>query len=194
MTKFIELSTNNLVLRDHVASDLPSHHKLFSDKNVMYYLPDIRTKTLLQSEENLQQCMGEIHNPHRQFYFLRIEEKATGNHVGEIGYTVEAQTPVGKRVGMGYFSHQAYWGKGYMTQAVQELFAFGFLQNDVFRFQTGCLVENIGSMRVMEKCGMVKEDHYKKYTWHDGALKDRVEYRLLKEEWTMQETNNTKHF
>ena len=73
MCGFIELSTNNLVLRDHVAADLLSHHKLFSDKNVMYYLPDVRTKTLLQSEENLQQCMGEIRNPHRKLYFLRME-------------------------------------------------------------------------------------------------------------------------
>ena len=103
--------------------------------------------------------------------------------MGEIGYTVEESTPVGKRVGLGYFSHQAFWGKGYTSEAVRALFAYGFLQNDVFRFQTGCLAENVGSMRVMEKCGMVREAYYKQYTWHDGMLKDRVEYRLLKEEW-----------
>jgi ribosomal-protein-alanine N-acetyltransferase len=32
----------------------------------------------------------------------------------------------------------------------------------------------------MQKCGMIKEADFKSYTWHDGRMKDRVEYRLLK--------------
>lgn len=30
---------------------------------------------------------------------------------------------------------------------------------------------------------MIKEAERKAYTWHDGHMKDRVEYRLLQDEW-----------
>jgi hypothetical protein len=30
---------------------------------------------------------------------------------------------------------------------------------------------------------MIKEAERKQYVWHDGRMKDRAEYRLLKDEW-----------
>ena len=48
---------------------------------------------------------------------------------------------------------------------------------------TGCLAENKGSERVMQKNGLIKEAEHKDYEWHDGKMKDRLEYRLLKSEW-----------
>ncbi|MDR1688968.1 MAG: GNAT family N-acetyltransferase [Clostridiales bacterium] len=53
----------------------------------------------------------------------------------------------------------------------------------MFRIQTGCITENRASERVMQKCSMIKEAERKQYVWHDGRMKDRAEYRLLKDEW-----------
>jgi RimJ/RimL family protein N-acetyltransferase len=36
-------------------------------------------------------------------------------------------------------------------------------------------------MRVYRR--FIKEAERKAYVWHDGRLKDRVEYRLLRAEW-----------
>ena len=58
-----------------------------------------------------------------------------------------------------------------------------FCDNDVYRVSTGCLAENIGSERVMQKCGFIKEAEHIDYEWHDGKIKTRLEYRLLKKEW-----------
>ena len=41
----------------------------------------------------------------------------------------------------------------------------------------------MGSEQVMIKCGMVKEAQRPGWEWHDGKLKTRLEYRLLKPEW-----------
>ena len=35
----------------------------------------------------------------------------------------------------------------------------------------------------MQKNGMIKEAEHKAFEWHDGKMKDRLEYRLLKDEW-----------
>ena len=35
----------------------------------------------------------------------------------------------------------------------------------------------------MKKCGLIKEADMKKKVWMHGKMRDRVEYRMLREEW-----------
>jgi hypothetical protein len=70
-----------------------------------------------------------------------------------------------------------------MTEALNEVIRFAFEDDGVYRISTGCITENRASERVMQKCGLIKEAEYKSYVWHDERIKDRVEYRLLKDEW-----------
>lgn len=183
MSGEILLRTDRLIIRDHRKEDLITHHELFSDIHNMYYMHDIMTHSMKESKENLDFTISEIHNPKRRMYFLRIENKETKEHIGEIGYTVLDFTPVGKIVHLGYFTYQKHWNKGYVTEAVNEILRFAFEENEVIRVQTGCVKENIGSERVMQKCGMIKEAEHKCSEWHDGKLKDRLEYRMIKSEW-----------
>lgn len=178
----INLQTHRLRIRDHISSDLGSHHKLLIDSKVMHYIQDIQTYSLEESKSNLQKAINEVNNPKRKFYFLRIENKKS-EHIGEIGYTVTDFTPVGKLVHLGYFSYPQFWGQGYMTEALKEVMRFAFMENDVFRITTGCLKDNIGSEKVMKKCNMIKEGEYKFKQYHDGEMKDRVSYRMLRDEW-----------
>ena len=83
----------------------------------------------------------------------------------------------------GYFVYPKFWGKGYTTETFKRVLEFAFLDNDVYRVTTGCLAENVGSERVMQKCGLIKEAEHVDYEWHDGKMKTRLEYRLLKDEW-----------
>ncbi|WFR57230.1 GNAT family protein [Anaerocolumna sp. AGMB13025] len=179
----VQLQTERTIIRDHCEEDLLTHHALFSDKTGMYYLQDIATNTLEESKINLQTTINEIDKMNRKLYFLRIEDKDSREHIGEIGYTVEKTTPLGKLVGMGYFIRQKFWGRGYTTEALKELIRFAFEEDGVFRISCGCIKDNIGSEKVMIKGGMIKEAEFKSYVWHDGKLKDRVEYRILKNEW-----------
>lgn len=179
----VQLQTERTIIRDHCEEDLLTHHALFSDKTAMYYLQDIATNTLEESKINLQTTINEIDKKNRKLYFLRIEDKDSREHIGEIGYTVEKTTPLGKLVGMGYFIRQKFWGRGYTTEALKELIRFAFEEDGVFRISCGCIKDNIGSEKVMIKGGMIKEAEFKSYVWHDGKLKDRVEYRILKNEW-----------
>ena len=191
MLQDIMLTTKRLLIRDHKISDLNTHHQLLTNAKTMHYLKDIMTYTLEESRENLKISIQEIDNPERTKYFLRIEDKVTKEHIGEIGYTVIQFTPAGKVVQLGYFSYDKFWGKGYITEAVKELIRFAFEENDVIRIGSGCLKENVGSEKIMQKCGMVKEAEHHFNEWHNDRLKDRVEYRLLKEEWLNNKSQTT---
>lgn len=179
----IQLITQRLVIRDPIESDFADWHRLLSDPKTMYYLPDILTRSERQSRENLRAAIEQAGCPDRTEYFFAIEQRATGAFIGSIGYTVADANPIGKRVGAGYFILPEHHGKGYTTEALRALIRFAFEADGVYRIETGCLAENRASERVMQKCGLIREGCLKDHTWHDGRLKDRVLYRLLRPEW-----------
>ena len=59
---------------------------------------------------------------------------------------------------VGYVIHPRYHGQGYMTEAlkaaISDLFCKGYTE-----VKAGAFEENIASIRVMEKCGMMRQEH-----------------------------------
>jgi len=149
------------------------------------------THTQEESRQNLQTAVSEAKNPNRKKYFFTVEHATTGVFIGTIGYTVTKTTPLGKFVGAGYFILPEHQGQGYITEALHEVIRFAFEDDNVFKIETGCLSENEASERVMQKCGLIKEADRKQSQWHNGQMKDRVEYRLLKHEWQAVKEENT---
>lgn len=179
----MRLETERLILRDYEESDKEAYIKLKSDPRTMYYLQDIQFYTKEEAEEDFVNVLQDMKSDDRKFYFLHIELKVSHEQVGSVGYTVTENTPVGKLVHAGYFIYPKFWNHGYVTEAFKKVLEFAFLENDVFRVTTGCLAENVGSEKVMKKCGMIKEAEHIDWEWHDGRMKTRVEYRMLRSEY-----------
>ncbi|MDD7793298.1 GNAT family N-acetyltransferase [Clostridium sp. 'White wine YQ'] len=179
----IKLETERLIIRDHIEEDINSLHSLISNDEAMYYLPEIKTHTLDESMENLYEAIKEANLENRAKFFFGIIIKATNEYVGEIGYTITINSLKGKVVNLGYFILPKFWGKGFVTEAAREVISYAFSQEDIIKIETGCVTENVGSEKVMKKLGMIKEAEFKQHVLLNFQLLDRVEYRLLKEEW-----------
>lgn len=179
----MRLETRRLILRDYEESDKTAYFKLKSDSKTMYYLQDIQLFSQEESDTEFANILEDQKSTDRKFYFLHMELKNSHEQIGSVGYTVNANTPVGKLVGAGYFIFPQFWNQGYVTEAFQKVIEYAFLENNVYRISTGCLSENVGSERVMQKCGLIKEAEHVDWEWHDGKMKTRLEYRLLKNEW-----------
>lgn len=177
------LETERLILRDYEIEDRDAYFKLKSDPKTMYYLQDIQLSSKEQADIDFANILEDMRSENRKFYFFHVELKASLEQVGSVGYTVVDCTPVGKLVHAGYFTYPRFWNKGYVTEAFKKVLEFAFLENDVYRVTTGCLAENVGSEKVMQKCGLIKEAEHIDWEWHDGKMKNRLEYRLLKNEW-----------
>ena len=177
------MTTARLILREYQADDREAYFRLKSDPATMYYLQDIRLPSQEAADRDLADVLADQGSPNRRFYFFHIEMKETHEQVGSIGYTVADRTPLGKLVHAGYFTYLRFWNSGYTTEALRRVIEFAFAENGVYRIATGCLTENKGSERVMQKCGMIKEAEHIAWEWHDGRMKDRAEYRLLRPEW-----------
>lgn len=180
----IRLETERLVLRDYISADEEEYYQLKTNEQTMgRYMRDIMLHSREEAKEEFARVLVDAESPDRTFCFLRVELKESGRQLGSVGYTVEERTPVGKLVHAGYFYLPEFWGQGYGTEAMGEVIRFAFEEDGVYRLSTGCLAENRGSERIMRKCGMVKEAERPGWTWHDGEMKTRREYRLLREEY-----------
>jgi RimJ/RimL family protein N-acetyltransferase len=70
------------------------------------------------------------------------------------------------RVGFGYVLARRWWGQGLMTEALTEVVHWALHQDGVFRIGSTCDVENIGSARVMEKAGLLREGLLRRWLIH----------------------------
>lgn len=180
----IRLETSRLVLRDYTPADEEDYYQLKSDEGAMSrYQRDIMVHSREEAHADFARVLADARKPDRSFYFFRVEERESGRQLGSAGYTVTDRTPAGKLVHAGYFYFPEFWGRGYGTEAMGEVLRFAFEEDGVYRVSTGCLAENKGSERIMQKCGMIKEAERPGWTWREGEMKTRLEYRLLREEY-----------
>ncbi len=186
----MQLETEHLIVRDYEMTDKVAYYRLKSDGETMHYLQDIKLSSMEEADKELANILRDRNCSQRKFYFFHVEIKDTFQQVGSIGYTVMQHTPVGKIVNAGYFMYPSFWNKGYTTEAFQTLLEFAFEQDNVYRVTTGCLADNKGSERVMQKCGLVKEAEHIDWEWHEGRMKTRLEYRMLRQEWQIIKKRN----
>lgn len=83
-----------------------------------------------------------------------ITLKTTGQLIGCIGIQTECNIPLpADEAEIGYWLGTAYWGKGYMPEAMQALVQYAFRKLQLKRLWCGCYESNTQSARVQEKCG-----------------------------------------
>lgn len=167
------LSTERLTIRDYIESDFNDLHSVLSDAAHMYFLDDIVSRSREDTRANLN-AAALNENGH---YFC-VRESGTGAYVGSVGYDITDVTPIGKIAHMGYWAHPARQGRGYITEAVKRVLAFAFEEDGCIRVTTGCYSDNKASRRVMEKAGFRREGERIAAAWHDGKMKDRLDYAV----------------
>ena len=178
-THMIRLETPRLVLREHLPDDLLPLHAMLSDPAVTWYLPDMRRDDPVETEAYLRAVMRDDEASFRLRYNLMIVERASGEAAGSVGLHVIDGGERGAHYGLGYFVRRDLWNRGYATEAVGAALDYCFA-GDGFRVTASCLAENLGSRRVLEKCGFVQEGLLKRHTWHDGQWKDCAVYGRLR--------------
>lgn len=80
---------------------------------------------------------------------------------------------------IGYKLDEQYINRGYMTQAVNAVVQFGFNELKLHRIEGSVLPENARSLRVLEKCGFVREGYSPKYLRINGEWRGHVHMVLL---------------
>jgi len=83
-----------------------------------------------------------------------------------------------KNIELGYWIAEPYWGKGIMTQAIQQTVEYGFANFDVTRIFARPFGRNIGSIKVLDKCGFKLEATLPQTVIKDGKFEDELIYAI----------------
>lgn len=75
--------------------------------------------------------------------------------------------------------HFNFWNKGYATESLKKIIDFGFENLNLHRIEAGCAIENIGSITVLEKVGMLREAHTRKLLPLKSGWSDNYGYAIL---------------
>jgi len=141
------IKTKRLGLRLLQANDIVYLEELENDPDVKEFFPDgprdrVKTEDMIKRfiaayEENGLPC----------FLLFNLE---SDEFIGRAGFGI---TEIGDTE-VGYVLHKKFWSKGYASEAVARLLKYAREHIDVDYIIAYADVGNIGSTRVMEKCGM----------------------------------------
>lgn len=107
-------------------------------------------------------------------FAITVEDKA----VGSIG--VFRQENIHRQTAeMGYYIAEAYWGRGIMTEAVQQTCEYVFAKSDIMRIYAEPFAYNAASCRVLEKAGFQYEGTLRNNAVKNGRVLDMKMYALL---------------
>ena len=169
------LETERLILRRVLPSDVKEMFELRSNPETMKYIP----RPLLTNHEealaHIQMMEDKIETNEGINWAITL--KGDDKMLGVIGhYRIK---PEHYRAEVGYMILPEYHGKGITTEAVQCVVAYGFNTMQLHSREGVIDPENDASQRVLQKCGFVKEAHFKENEFYDGKFIDAVVYSKL---------------
>ena len=146
----IILHTHRLTLRQHVLQDAPVLHRFFGLDEAMYQYSGWNPYA---TEEMAMETMGRFlaSYPDSRFYGWAIEHQ--GELVGTLGaYDYD---PNRRTIEVGLSIFRPHWGQGFAAEALARVLDYLTGPEGIRQVIAWCAPDNIGSRRVMEKCGMV---------------------------------------
>jgi [ribosomal protein S5]-alanine N-acetyltransferase len=159
----------------------------------------VRMAELANNEKISRNLRDGFHHPYtiedaRNFLKMFLNQEVpsvfaiefNGEYVGNIGlhrcsdvYRFSAE--------IGYFLGEPYWNRGIMTTAVNLITEYGLKELGLVRIHTGIFEYNPASMRVLEKCGYVKEAIFRKSVFKMGRFWDEVRYAKINPDYLSSE-------
>ena len=170
------IQTKRLKLRLFSIEDVEDVFSYASDPQWARFLPVPQPYTKADAEKFLT---GQVSKDRRTGAVWAIEHG--GSVIGGVDIGFDFENRVGE---MGYSIARRLWGKGLATEAAGAVIDAAFsVYPELNRIQACGDQRNVGSLRVMEKLGMVREGVLRQDKFLRGEFCNTVWCGLLRGEW-----------
>ncbi|MGG5507842.1 MULTISPECIES: GNAT family N-acetyltransferase [unclassified Myroides] len=176
LSEFPVLETERLRLRQSGLEDAEVMFVLRSSAEVMKYIPIPLATEVSEATAYIQSLQERMEN--KECINWTVTLKETGEMIGTIGF-YRMKLPH-YRTEIGYMLLPKFYGKGYASEAVLCLLDYGFYSLGFHSIEAVIYPDNIGSQRVLEKCGFEREAYFKESEFHGGTFVDVAVYSILK--------------
>ncbi|MES2727347.1 MAG: GNAT family protein [Bacteroidota bacterium] len=173
--------TERLHLREVTYHDLSFIHELNSIPEVDQYNTLGIPETITVTEQYTNEIILAQKVKPRVRYIYIMEDNTNQQALGMIGLTMGK--PHYRNAEVWYKINPAFWNKGYASEALKAILVFGFNTLQLHRIEAGCAIENIASVKVLEKAGFTKEAHTRKLLPIRGKWHDNFGFAILEEDF-----------
>lgn len=177
--EFPVLTTDRLILREHLMTDADALFALRTNEEVMRFIDRERPKTMTDIETFISTFKEGYEKGQHIAWVIAIKENPD-QMIGSIGYW--RTNLANYRAEIGYMLHPDYWRKGIVSEALIKTLAFGFNEMKLHSIQANINPGNNASRQILQKHGFVKEAYFKEDFYFNGQFLDSEIYSLLEPE------------
>ncbi len=172
----IAITTSRLVLRPLTFADVPG---LFAaiDASRQYLARRMPWADAVRGESDLRIFVDRCQRRNGEGEAHRGIFEPDGRIAGHM--SVEELAPERRAAELGYWIRQDRAGRGFATEAARALLAWSFRNLDLHRVTAFTDTDNIGSARVLEKCGFAREGVVRHRVAVADSWRDQAMYGLL---------------
>lgn len=148
------LETERLILRHLTLDDLDALFAIYSNAEVVRFIPDVST-TVEETKEEIE-WFQHGHPKHPELGLWATVYKETGQLIGRCGllpWEINGRS----EVEIAYLLDEPFWGQGLATEAAIAIRDYARSQLGLTRLVCLIEAENVASVRVAEKLGMAFE-------------------------------------
>ena len=173
------LETERLTLRPLTAEDAPDMKEWLGLDEIYTYWGRKASKGERDPELLFIDARPWVKRKPSQDFNWGIVWKESGKVIGMLAiFDVQNQ----RMASVGYRLHPAYWRQGIVTEALRRAVDFVFSETELRRLEATADVRNVASLRVLEKCGFIREG-----TVRQGKMVsvycDYAIFGLLRSDW-----------
>jgi RimJ/RimL family protein N-acetyltransferase len=176
----MELESNRLKMQEVTWDDLENIHNLHSLPEIDEYNTTGIPKDMEETKDIIRLMIEAQSVTERKSYSWKIVKKDSGEFLGMTGMTLSADR---FKLGEIYYDLlPSQWGQGYATEIAKMLIKTGFDDFQLHKVGVGVATENIRSIRVLEKTGMIREGLRRKILPIRGKWKDNYHYAIVEDD------------
>lgn len=172
---FPTLHTNRLLLSKTTFDNAEALYLLRKNEDVMRYIDRPRPNNV----DDIKALIEKIHSRIESGDGIEwgITHKETNTYIGTISFHRLIKEDY--RAEIGYLMDPAFHGRGLMQEAVNAVLQYGFNKMNLHSVEAHVSPENIASQKLLERCGFVKEAHFKQNHFWNGKFYDTIVYGLV---------------
>ena len=178
------LDTERLILRPFEGKDAQPFSDYRSDPEVARYQGWETPFTVSQASAFIHAMQLAQPGKAGEWYQLAIQHKASGTLLGDCGFYTLTHAP--RQAEIGYTLARSFQRQGYAAEAVTRLLDYLFDDLDLHLVRANCDVDNLASIRLLERLGFRREEHRIESWWSKSGWTSEYGYAILKREWQVK--------
>ena len=180
------INTSRLSLRWIREEDVDDFYAVYSNPEVMRYWSTLP----LPDRDAASKLINEIHEGIKRDEMMKwgIALRSSDKLIGSV--TLFHIDFTHRRAEIGYAQGRAYWGQGYMQEALKAVLNHAFEILNLHRIEADVDPRNAASVRTLERLGFQREGYLRERWQVNGEIQDAFYYGLLRPDWERNISNS----